>query len=411
MRAVLGYLVILGLCWFFSEDRKGVSWRIVITGTLMQIVLAFILLKVPTIRDLFASLNHLVAILDQATTAGTSLVFGFLGGGAIPYEEQIPGGSFTLAFRALPLVLVVSALSSLLFYWGVLQRIVQLFSHLLQRTLGIGGALGVGAAANIFVGMVESPLLIRPYLAKMSRGELFAVMTCGMSTIAGTVMVLYATILQQTIPNILGHILIASVISAPAALLIAALMVPHSGRETVGEVAIGSESKSAMDAIVRGTGQGVTLLINIIAMLIVLVALVSIVNQLLGLLPMVDGTALSLERILGWLMAPIAWLIGIPWSEAATVGGLLGTKTILNEFIAYLQLAGMGEGALSERSRTIALYALCGFANFGSLGIMIGGMVAMVPERKDEIVSLGLKTIVSGTAATCLTGAIVGLLY
>jgi len=310
----------------------------------------------------------------------------------------------------LPLVLVISALSSLLFYWRVLPLIVKGCSSLLQKSLGIGGALGISAAANVFVGMVEAPLLVRPYLLEMTRGELFAVMTSGMSTIAGTVLVLYASILQPVVPDALGHILTASLISAPAALAIALLMVPHTGVMTTGTLEPLVKAKSSMDAIVHGTLEGVGLLLNITAMLIVMIALVSIVNTCLGILPPVDGTALTLQRLLGWLFAPVTWSLGIPWHESAVAGSLLGTKTILNELLAYLNLSALGPDVLSERSRLIMTYALCGFANLGSLGIMLGGLGAMVPERREEIVALGFKSILSGTMASCMTGAVIGLL-
>lgn len=409
-RGIAGLFCLLVLAWGMSEERRQVAWLTVLVGVALQFVLAWLMLRLPLCKALFLELNQLALALETATRAGTALVFGYLGGGAAPFAATNPGASFVLAFRALPLVLVVSALSSLLFYWRILPRVVHFFSLLLQKTLGVGGAVGVGAAANVFVGMVESPLLIRPYLAGMSRGELFAVMTCGMSTIAGTVLVLYASILQQVIPDALGQILTASVISAPAALVVAALMVPCEESAAAGEISFEAPDKSAMDAITRGTGEGLALLLNIVAMLIVLVALVSLVNQGLALLPSFAGAPLSLQRILGWLLAPLAWLLGIPWREALTAGSLLGTKTVLNELLAYLDLAALPPQALSPHSRLIMTYALCGFANFGSLGIMLAGMGTMVPERRGEIVALGLKSIVAGTLATCMTGAVVGLL-
>ena len=410
LRGLLGIAFLLLLAWALGEDRRRVPWRIVLGGVAAQFALALLLLKLPLCKNFFLILNQGAMALEKATMAGTSLVFGFLGGASLPFKESFPGASYVLAFRALPLVLVISALSSLLFYWRILPAVVRGFSFLLQKSLGIGGALGVGAAANIFVGMVEAPLLIRPYLAGMSRGELFAVMTCGMSTIAGTVLVLYASILQHALPDALGQILTASVISAPAALVVAALMVPLEEGASAGEVEFAAGDRSAMDAITRGTAEGLSLLLNIVAMLIVLVALVSLVNLALGLLPAVAGGAVTLQRLLGWLLAPLTWLLGIPWKEAATAGSLLGTKTVLNELLAYLDLAALPPGALSEHSRLIMTYALCGFANFGSLGIMLGGLGTMVPERRGEIVALGLKSIVAGTLATCMTGAVVGLL-
>ena len=410
MQGLIGLFFLVALAWAFSEDRKNIHWRTVIGGLLLQMALALVLIKLPVSRLLFEWMNRAVLALEQATMAGTAIVFGYLGGASLPFAETSPGGSFILAFRALPLVLVVSALSSLLFYWRVLPLIVKVCSALLQKSLGIGGALGISAAANVFVGMVEAPLLVRPYLLQMTRGELFAVMTCGMSTIAGTVLVLYASILQPVIPDALGHILTASLISAPAALAIALLLVPHAGELTTGTLAPPVQAKSSMDAIVHGTLEGLGLLLNITAMLIVMISLVSIVNISLGLFPAVDGAALTLQRLLGWLLAPVSWSLGIPWHESAVAGSLLGTKTILNELVAYLNLSALKPGVLSERSRLIMTYALCGFANLGSLGIMLGGLGAMVPERRQEIVALGFKSILSGTMATCMTGAVVGLL-
>jgi len=303
----------------------------------------------------------------------------------------------------------VSALSSLLFYWRVLPFIVKSISTLLEKTLGVGGAVGLSTAANIFIGMVEAPLVIRPYLRQLSRGELFIVMTCGMAGIAGTVMVLYASILGPVVPDAMGHILSASIISAPAAIVVAALMVPPQGAPTAGELSSGQPARGAMDAVTRGTLDGLALLLNIVALLIVLVALVTLANLMLGALPEVAGKPVTLQRMLGFVMAPLVWLAGVPWSEAPTAGALMGTKTILNEFIAYLDMARLSDGELSLRSRLIMTYALCGFANFGSLGILIGGLATMVPERRDEVVALGMRSIVSGTLATLATGAVAGI--
>ena len=410
LQSVFGILVLLVLAWTFSENRTRLPWRILLSGLAMQFALAATLLWVPAFKGLFISLNDLLLSLEEATRAGTTFVFGYLGGGDLPFRENGGGTTFILAFRALPLILLMSALSSLLFYWRVLPLIVSTLSRLLQHSMGIGGALALGAIANIFVGMVEAPLLVRPYLREMSRSELFTLMTTGMATIAGTVMVIYASILRAVLPDAMGQILIASLISAPAAIVVAQLLIPSTGEATTGKLVPPQQASGSMDAVTRGTLQGVELLINIAAMLIVMIALVSLANRLIGLLPDVNGAALSLQRLLGWLLAPLAWLIGIPWEQAPTAGTLLGTKTILNEFIAYVDLAALPADRLDARSRLILVYALCGFANFGSLGIMIGGMGTMVPERRAEIVALGLKSIVAGTLATCLTGAVVGVL-
>ncbi len=408
-QSLLGLIAFPLLAWALSENRRLARVRIVAGGLALQLALAVLLLRVPVFSSVFALLNRVVMALEEATRAGTTTVFGFLGGGPVPYQETIAGSTFTLAFRGLPIVLVMSALSALLFHWRILPLVVRGFSRVLERTFGIGGAEGVGVSANIFVGMVEAPLLVRPYLAAMTRSELFSVMAVGMATIAGTVMVLYATILGGAVPDAMGHILTASVLSAPAAVMMAKLMVPEDGDVTRGDVAVERDTRSAMDAITKGTLQGIELVLQIVGMIIVLVAFVQLINIGLRLFPDVGGSALTLQRILGWAMAPVVWLIGIPWRECATGGALMGTKTVLNELLAYLDLAAVPAGELSERSRIILLYALCGFANPGSLGIMIGGMGAMAPGRRPEIIGLGMRSIVAGTLAACMTGAVAGL--
>jgi CNT family concentrative nucleoside transporter len=410
IQSIAGLFVFSGIAWLISENHKKVKVKLVITGIAIQLVIGSILLKLPVFRSFFISLNHLVLSLEASTKAGTSMVFGYLGGGNLPFAEKFPGSSFILAFQALPLILVISALSSLLFYWKILPLIVRAFSYALQKTLGLGGAEGLGVSANIFVGMVESPLFIRPYLKEMTRSEIFSLMTTGMATIAGTVMVLYASILSKAIPNIMGHILTASIISVPAAITISKIMIPETGERTSGELTPLEPALSAMDAITKGTIQGVQLLINIIAMLIVLVALVHLLNIILGIFPDVGGHPVTLQRILGMIMAPVVWLMGIPWKEAPIAGSLMGTKTVLNEFLAYLDMSRLPQGTLNPKSLIIMTYAMCGFANPGSLGIMIGGMGTMAPEKRDEIVSLGLRSIIAGTLATCMTGAVVGII-
>lgn len=411
LHSILGLLALTALAWLISENRKAVPLKTVCAGLAVQLLLALLLLKLPWCKDFFLLLNQGVSALQTATDAGTSFVFGYLGGGDLPFAENFPGASFILAFRALPLILVVSALSSLLFYWRIMPMIVKGFSWTLQKTLSIGGALGVGAAANIFVGMIEAPLFIRPYLSKLTRSELFAVMTCGMATIAGTVMVLYASILDKVIPGAMGHILVASIISAPAALTVARIMIPETNTLTAGDVVPAQNATSSMDAVTKGTADGLHFLINITAMLIVLVALVHLANIILGLAPDLAGKPITLQRMVGLIMAPVVWLMGIPWAEAKIAGVLMGTKTVMNELLAYLELARLPENTLSPRSMMIMTYAMCGFANLGSLGIMIGGLGSMAPERKNEVVSLGIRSIISGTLATMMTGAIAGIFY
>jgi len=411
MRGILGLALLLLLAWALSENRWRIPIRTVVTGVGLQIALAILFVKFPAAASFFLLLNQGVEALQRATDAGTSFVFGFLGGGPLPFAESQPGAAFIFAFRALPLVLVISAIASLLFYWGVLQVIVKGFAWLLRRAMGIGGALGLGAAVHIFVGNIEAPLLVRPYLLNMKRGELFALMTCGMAGIAGTVMVLYASILGPVVPDALGHILIASVISTPAGLAVAALMVPFtSDPKAEAQLSLGAPMLSAMDAIAKGTSDGIIFLANITAMLVVAITLVTLVNMALSWLPSVGGEAVTLQLIFAYAFRPVMWLIGVPASEIDAAATLMGTKTVLNEFIAYINLAHLPPEALSPHTRLILTYAMCGFANFGSAGIMIGGMGAMAPERKHDIVGLGLRSILSGTIATCMSGAVVGML-
>lgn len=409
LQSLLGIFVILSAAWLFSENRRGFPLRTVASGLALQFALAFLLLKLPAARAALFSLNGVVDALTAATRAGTGFVFGYVGGAAPPFAVADAKGMTSFAFQILPLVIVISALAALLWHWRVLPAIVKGFAWVLGRSLGIGGAVGLGAAATIFFGMVEAPLLIRPYLMRLSRSELFILCTVGLATIAGTVFVLYATILNPVIPGALGHILVASFMSLPGAILIARIMIP--GREdTEAGAGAGFAYHSSMDAIARGTEDGLKLWLGIVSMLLVIVALVALVNIGLGQLPTLWGAPITVERIFGWLFAPVVWLYGIPWKEAATAGALMGEKTVLNEFVAYLKLAALPQGALDPRARLIMLYAMCGFANPGSVGIMIAGMGGLIPERRDELVPLAMRALLSGTMASGLTGAIIGFL-
>ena len=411
MRGVLGIFLLLLLAWALGERRHGhhdprIPWRTVIIGVTLQVLLALLLLRLPPASQALLLLNRGALVLQEATDQGTAFVFGYLGGGALPFAETVPGGSFIFAFKVLPLVLIISALSGLLYYWGVLQAVTAAFAWVLRRSMGISGALALGAAVHIYVGMIEAPLLIRPYLMRMQRGELFAVMSCGMAGVAGTVMVVYATMLGPVMPDALGNILISSVISTPAALAVAALMVPFEPSEDRAEITLGEEPAGMFDALIKGTRDGIAPLVGIVTVLLVTVALVALVNMALGQLP----GGITLQGLFALPFRPVMWLIGVPWNESAQAAALMGTKTALNEFVAYRELAQLPEGALGPQSRLIVIYALCGFANFGSLGILVGGLGAMVPERRREITDLGLRSIVSGTIATCTSGAVAGLL-
>lgn len=412
-QGVLGVVVFLFAAWLLSENRWRVEKRVALMGLSLQVLLALLITQISVVREAFVSVSHGVEALKGATLEGTKFVFGYLGGGEVPFvlDTHSHVGTFIFALQALPMIMVVSALSMLLFHWNVLQVVVQAFSWVLHRTLKLGGALGVAAAAKVFFGNIEAPLLVRPYLKHMNRSELFTIMTCGMATTSATVMAVYSMILEHTIANPIAHILTASIISIPGAITISRLIVPQEGAPTPGKLVKPYQFTNWMDAISRGTIDGLSIVANISALLIVVLALVSLLNVVLGkFLPLYLGEALTLQTMLGVCMAPVTWLMGVPWSEALAAGKLLGTKTVLNEIIAFLDLAKLPQGALSPHSALIMMYGLCGFANFSSLGIVIGGMGTMVPERRDEIIGLGFKSIVAGTLATCLSGTIIGLL-
>jgi CNT family concentrative nucleoside transporter len=413
IRGLLGIAVLIALAWGVSERRRAFPIRTVLIGVVSQLLLAGLLLGVPPVREALAVLNGVVTALSEATEAGTSFVFGYLGGGQAPFEVTNPGASFVLAFQALPIVLVMSALSAVLWHWRVLPWVIGGLAWAVRRVLGLSGAVSLATAANVFVGMVEAPLLIRPVLARLTRADLFLIMTVGLSTVAGTVIVLYAGFLEGQVENPLGQILTASVISLPAAALLGRVMVPAEPADGDPDDSVDAGGTrpydGTFDALVAGTEQGLRLLLNIAAMLVVLVALVELLNILLGQIPLA-GDPLTLQRLLGWVFAPLVWLIGIPWAEAATAGQLMGVKTALNELIAFQQLAGTPAEELSERSRLIMTYAICGFANPGSLGIMIAGLTGLAPERRSEILSLGPRAVLAGTLATLMTGAVASLL-
>ncbi len=409
MQALLGILLILAMCYLFSQDRKRINWRPVLAGLVVQSLLILLLFKVPLISQALLSLNVIVETLEAATRTGAIFLFGFLGGAEAPFVEKEGVQSYLLAFRVLPQILMFAVIVAILWYYRVLQWLVRGLGLLMQRSMGISGALGTGAAASLFLGMVEAPMVVRAYLKEMSESEFFILMTCGMSTIAGTMMVLYASVLSPIVPGVVGHLLSASIINIIGAVYLSRLLMPGSP-ETSLELppTLDLKYESLMDAISRGTQDGLNLALQIGAMLLVLNALVALVNILLGQIDLF-GNPLSLELIMGWIFAPIAFVIGIPWSEAVSAGGILGTKLILNEFIGYLQMVAMGD-ALSDRTQLILTYALCSFANLGSLGILVGGLGVLVPERRGEILSAAPKSILSGTLVTLMTASLVALL-
>ncbi len=412
LQAALGLVVFFTGAWLLSERRVEARAGHAVVAVACQLVLAALMLRIEPLRAALAAVNTLVAILQDATEAGTSMVFGYLGGAPLPFDVRTAGSSFVLAFRALPLIVLVAALSALLTHWRILPALIGVAARILRRVMGLGTAAGFGVAANVVLGMVEAPLTVGAYLASMTRSDLFVLMTTGMATIAGTVWVLYASVLADTVPDAAGHLLVASVISLPAAVGIARLMVPEAAEDEQGSPSMPTPPRyaSAMDAITEGTQSGVKLLINVVAMLLVLVALVHLVNAALSLLPEIGGTSISLQRVLGILMWPLVWLMGVPAAEALTAGELMGIKTVLNELLAYLRLAEIPASSLGDDSRVIMTYALCGFANPGSLGILIAGLSTIAPARRSEIVTLGPRSLVAGTLATSSTAAVVALI-
>ena len=408
LQIFIGFIGLVALAIPFSDNFKTINYRYVLYGILAQIILAVILLKLPFVVSFFEILGNGVVILQQATQEGANFVFGYP-----PTDSSTPYRSLleTFAFGVLPYIIVMACISAILWYWRVLPFIVNLISRACQKLFNIGGPVGLGAAANIFVGQVEAPLLIRPYVSKLSNKELLILMTAGMATVAGSVMVALIAILESSFinQNLIQHFITASVLSVPAAIMYANIMIPSNTITDFDENKVPKVYNSTMDAVTRGSSDGASIAFSVGTILIAVIALVFIANSILGFLSSQFGFDLSIEIILGYLFAPIAWLMGIPWDEAIIAGELLGIKTTLNEFVAYPGLAALENGELSERSKLITFYSLCGFANLSSVGILISGITAMAPERKDDLIKVSLKALVGATLASCMTGLIVGI--
>jgi len=405
---IIGFVGLIIIAIPFSENFKIINFKYIVYGILAQIVLAAILLKIPIVITAFELLGNGVIILQEATMEGASFVFGYP-----PTDLDTPYRSLleTFAFGVLPYIIVMACVSAILWYWGILPFIVNLISQACQKLFNIGGPVGLGAAANVFVGQVEAPLLIRPYVSNLSNKELLILMTAGMATVAGSVMVALISILDTAFAdeNLIQHFITASVLSVPAAIMYANIMIPSNSITDFNENKIPKVYKSTMDAVTRGSSDGASIAVSVGTILIAVIALVYIVNSILGLISYQFGFDLSIEIILGYIFAPIAWLMGIPWNEAVIAGELLGIKTTLNEFVAYPGLASLENGELSDKSKLITFYSLCGFANFSSVGILISGITAMAPERKDDLINVSFKALVGATLASCMTGLIVGL--
>ncbi|WP_295197166.1 nucleoside transporter C-terminal domain-containing protein [uncultured Brevundimonas sp.] len=409
LQSLMGLVVIVAVCWAISENRKAFPWRLTIGAILVQAGLVLALFAIPGSQAVLAAVTGAVDGLAVATTEGTKFVFGYLAGGDQPYTVSNQGALFTFAFQVLPLILVISALSALLWHWKILKWITLGFGFLFQKTMGLGGASALAVAANIFLGMIESPIVIRAYLDKLTRSEIFLMMVVGLATVAGSTMVAYATILSPVLPNAAGHVLVASIVSAPAGVLLARIIIPE--KEGMGGAVADYDSAlkydSAIDAIVKGTSDGLMVVLNISAVLIVFVALVALVNVMLGGFVMFDAP-LTVERMLGWIFAPVAWLIGVEWKDADVAGWLLGVKLTLTEFVAFIDLGKVPAAEMTERTRMLMTYALCGFANIGSVGITVTGLSVLMPERREEVLGMVWKGLFAGFLATLMTAAIVG---
>jgi CNT family concentrative nucleoside transporter len=413
LQILIGFVGLVCIAIPFSQNRTSINYRYIFVAIIFQIILAFALLKIPFIVQIFAYLSDGVSSLQAATQEGAEFVFGYLSNSSnSPFEASGAGNSMIFAFQILPLIIVISSLSALLWFWNILPLIIRAVSKVFEKLFNIGGPIGLGATANIIMGQVEAPLLVRPYLSRMSEKELLILMTAGMSTVSGSIMIALVSMLQPQFPdlNLIQHLVSASILSIPAAIMYANIMIPSAEVTNFDGNSIPKVYDSSMDAITRGTRDGLDICLNVGAILIAFIALVSLLNSILGIAGgWVGITDLSLQLILGYMFFPIVWLMGIPLSETLASAELLGLKTALNEFVAYGALANIEPGILSERSKLITLYALCGFANFSSVGILVSGISAMAPERKNDLIKVSLKALVGATLASCMTGLVIGI--
>jgi CNT family concentrative nucleoside transporter len=413
-QSLLGVAVTIAICWALSEKRSAFPWKLALGAVAVQAALVLLLFGLPTARSVLAGAGQVVDGLSSSTQAGVTFVFGFLAGGqGQPYAVTDAGSLFVFAFRVLPVILVICALSALLWHWRILKWITQGFGLVFEKTMGLRGPPALATAATVFMGQVEGPIFIRSYLAGLSRSELFMLLAVGMSCVSGSTMVAYATILKGVLPNAAAHVLTASIISAPAGVLLARILVPRDAAAEAGEgdeLASDKVYESSIDALIKGTGDGLQIVLNIAATLIVFVSLVAMVDGILGMFAPIGGAPPSLERAFGVVFAPLAWCLGIPWKEAQAAGSLLGVKLMLTEFTAFIDLAKLGPAVMSERSRMIMTYALCGFANIASVGINVAGYSVLAPTRRKEVMAMVWKAMLAGFLATCMTASVVGVL-
>ena len=409
IQSLIGIVVLILIALPFSESIQEIKVKFIIYALLIQTSLAFILIEIPFISSFFDVMSIAVESLRLSAIEGSSFVFGYLGGGEAPFEVSNNQNLPIFAFTFLPMLIFLSALSALLWHWKILPFLIKLLAKLFEKPLDAKGPIGLAATANIFLGQLEAPLLIKPYLNKMNQRDLLIIMTVGMSTIAGSVMVLYITWLDDKFSGVIGHFLTASILSVPAAIMFSNILIPSAQTELKTAKEDLKMYESSMDAISVGTKDGLNMFLSVIASLIVFLSLVALADFILGIIPNGYGEPLSLQRIAAFIFAPIAWLMGIPFSEIIPAGNLLGTKTIFNELIAFNDLRDLDTNILSERSQLIMLYGICGFANISSVGILLGGLSAICPDIRGTLLKIAFRALFAATLASCLTGTVVSL--
>jgi concentrative nucleoside transporter, CNT family len=412
LRGLIGILAFLGLAWLLSEQRRSFPVRTLLWGLAGQVMTALILTRIPAVAAFFAGIARAVDGVQSASLAGASFVFGYLGGGALPFAPAAggAGSSYIFAFQALPALLLVGALAALFWHWGVLIAIVRGAAWLFGHVFHVSGPVGVSTSACVFLGMVEAPLLVRPLLPRLSRGELFVIMVDGLSVIAGSMMIVLGTMLSTKLPQAFGHLLTASLISTPMAICMAKAIVPGAQRDKAARIELKSPYRGSLEALTQGTLDALKMALNIVALLLVFISIIALVNKGLALLPSGE-IPLTLSFVMGKLLAPIAWLMGVAPGDLEQVGALLGTKLVANEVVAYGDLIALPDGALQPISVLIVTYALCSFGNIGSIAILIGSLSAVAPEKTSDVVQMGFKALAASFLTTCLTGTIIGLLH
>lgn len=412
-RSLLALVLIVGFCWLLSENKKRFPFRLTAGALLMQAGLVLLIFALPNAHVVLDGIGLVVGGLADASAQGAQFVFGFLGGGPSPYAAEANATPlFIFGFRVLPVVLVICALAALLWHWGILRLVARGFGLVFSYVFGLSGPLALGIAANMFLGMIESAMVVRAYLSTLSREELYTLMCVGLANVSGSTMVAYTLILSPVLPNAAGHVLTAAIISTPAAVLLARILMPGKApaKLTHEDYAGDLKYESSMDALASGVRDGTMVAVNIAAFLIVVVALVTMINNILSLAPPLDGAPITLQGLFGRAFAPLTYMIGVPWNESLAAGRILGDKLFLTEFVAFIDLSHVPAAAMSERTRMIMTYAVCGFANVASVGILSGGLSALIPERRHEIFALAWRALLPGFLATLMAAAVVAAL-